>query len=212
MVCGVDTLRRKLNFMVMRCGWFRHFRRWIAAGCIGTLPTPHPSLRHWGQNSPRFPEEGTGRGTPAAGRVHRKCVLRMRLKTVGKKRVHRNLPRSGVLAHGVPTGKGGALWLERDSIPEGTLRGFTQLESVSQLCPTLCDPMDCSPPGYSVLGTLQAGILEWVAISFSRGSSQPRTWTRYSCILGRFFTIWATTSQQRTSTFMGSWWEGVTWS
>ena len=38
------------------------------------LPTPHPSLRHWGQNSPRFPEGGTGRGTPAAGRVHRKCV------------------------------------------------------------------------------------------------------------------------------------------
>ena len=45
---------------------------------------------------------------------------------------------------------------------------------VAQLCPTLCDPMDCSLPGSSVHGILQARILEWVAISFSRGSSQPR--------------------------------------
>ena len=42
------------------------------------------------------------------------------------------------------------------------------------LCPTLCKPMDCSPPGSSVHGILQARILEWVAIPFSRGSSQPR--------------------------------------
>ena len=47
---------------------------------------------------------------------------------------------------------------------------------VAQLCPTLCDPADCSPPGSSVHGFLQARILEWVAISFSRGSSQPRDW------------------------------------
>ena len=44
---------------------------------------------------------------------------------------------------------------------------------VTQSCLTLCDPMDCSPPGSSVRGILQAGILEWVAIPFSRGSSQP---------------------------------------
>ena len=43
-----------------------------------------------------------------------------------------------------------------------------------QSCPTLCNPMDCSPPGYSVHGICQAGILEWVAISSSRGSSRPR--------------------------------------
>ena len=43
---------------------------------------------------------------------------------------------------------------------------------VAQLCPTLCDPVDCSPPGSSAHGILQARILEWVAISFSRGSSQ----------------------------------------
>ena len=46
--------------------------------------------------------------------------------------------------------------------------------SVAQACPTLCDPMDCSPPGSSVHGILQARILDWVAISLSRGSSQPR--------------------------------------
>ena len=40
---------------------------------------------------------------------------------------------------------------------------------VAQSCPTLCDPMDCSPPGSSVHGIFQARILEWVAISFSRG-------------------------------------------
>ena len=50
---------------------------------------------------------------------------------MGKKRVHRNLPWPGVLALGVLTGKRGALWLQRDSVPEDTLRGFTQLESES---------------------------------------------------------------------------------
>ena len=57
---------------------------------------------------------------------------------------------------------------------------------------TLCDPVDCSPPGFSVLGILQARILEWFAISFSRRSSRPRDWTWVSCIAGRFFTVWAT--------------------
>ena len=50
---------------------------------------------------------------------------------------------------------------------------------VTQLCPTLCDPppLDCRPPGSSVLGIIQARILEWVVIPFSRGSSQPRDQT-----------------------------------
>ena len=55
-----------------------------------------------------------------------------------------------------------------------------------------CDPMDCSLPGFSVHGILQARILGWVAISFSRGSSWPRDWTLVSCIAGRFFTNWTT--------------------
>ena len=52
---------------------------------------------------------------------------------------------------------------------------------VPKLCPTLCDHMDCSPPGSSVHGILQARILEWVVSSFSRGSSRPRDQTHVSC-------------------------------
>ena len=61
---------------------------------------------------------------------------------------------------------------------------------VAQSCPTLCDPMDCSPPGSAVHGILQARILEWVAISFSRGSSQTRDQAQIACIVGRLFTVW----------------------
>ena len=50
----------------------------------------------------------------------------------------------------------------------------------TQSCPTLCDPVDCSPPGSSVQGISQARVLEWIAISSSRGSSWPRDWTRVS--------------------------------
>ena len=56
-----------------------------------------------------------------------------------------------------------------------------------QSCPTLCNPMDCNPPGSSVHGILQARKLEWVAIPFSRGSSRPRDRTRVSCLAGGFF-------------------------
>jgi len=56
------------------------------------------------------------------------------------------------------------------------------VHSVAQSCLTLCDPMDCSPPGSSVNGIFQARTLEWVAISSSRGSSQPRDQTWVSCI------------------------------
>ena len=53
---------------------------------------------------------------------------------------------------------------------------------VAQSCLTPCNPMDCSPPGSSVDGIFQARILEWVAISSSRGSSRPRDWIWVSCI------------------------------
>ena len=59
-------------------------------------------------------------------------------------------------------------------------------------CVWLFNTMDCSLPGSSVHGILQARILAWVVAPFSRGSSQPRDWTQVSCIAGRFFTIWAT--------------------
>ena len=59
-------------------------------------------------------------------------------------------------------------------------------------CPYLCDPMDCSSPGSSVHGILQARILVWFAMLSYKGSSQPRDKTQVSHIAGGFFTIWAT--------------------
>ena len=63
---------------------------------------------------------------------------------------------------------------------------------VARSRPTLCDPVDCSLPGSSVLRVLQARIVEWVATSSSRGSSQPRDQTQVSHIAGGFLTIRAT--------------------
>ena len=63
---------------------------------------------------------------------------------------------------------------------------------VTQLCPTLCNPMDCSLPDSSVHEILQARIQEHIVISFSGVSFWPRDWTQVSCIAGRFFTVWAT--------------------
>ena len=63
---------------------------------------------------------------------------------------------------------------------------------VTQSCPTLCDPVDYSPPGSSVHGILQTRILEWVAISFSSGSSQLRDQAQVSRIAGRRFNFCAT--------------------
>ena len=70
--------------------------------------------------------------------------------------------------------------------------GKVTLKSVScsVVCLTLCDPMDCSLPGSSVHGILQAGILEWGAMPSSRGPSQPRDQTQISCIAGGFFTLY----------------------
>ena len=62
---------------------------------------------------------------------------------------------------------------------------------VAQSCLTLCNLTDCSPPGSSVYGIVQARILEWVAIPLSRGPSPPRDRTHVPCIAGRFFTFWA---------------------
>ena len=67
---------------------------------------------------------------------------------------------------------------------------------VAQSCPTLCDPMDCSLSGSSVHGIFQARVLEWIAISFSRGSSQVRDRTQVSSIAGVFFTTRVTREAQ----------------
>ena len=71
-------------------------------------------------------------------------------------------------------------------------------------CLTLYDPLNCSPQSSSVHGILQARILEWVTIPFSRGSSQPRYWTQVSRMAAGFFTIWAT-----RETSLSSWKHGL---
>ena len=69
--------------------------------------------------------------------------------------------------------QGGVVWAQLD--PPGACVCVCVCVCVSaQLCPTLCNPLDCSPPGSSVRGILQTRILQWVAISYSRGSSRPR--------------------------------------
>ena len=86
------------------------------------------------------------------------------------------------------------------------LWGEVRWGEVSQSCPTLCDPVDCNLLGCSVHGILQARIMEWIAISFSRGSSRPRdrTWvsrtggTRFNCLLLNHFCIfWIVLKQSR---------------
>ena len=69
--------------------------------------------------------------------------------------------------------------------------------SVAQSCPTLCGPMDCIPPSSSVHGIFQARIPEWLATSYSRGSSQARDQTQVSALAGRFFTTSATWKAQQ---------------
>ena len=68
-------------------------------------------------------------------------------------------------------------------------RGYSE---VAQSCPTLCNPIHCSLPDFSIHGIFQARVLEWVAFSFSRGSSRPRDQTQVFCIVGRRFTLWVT--------------------
>ena len=69
---------------------------------------------------------------------------------------------------------------------------------VALSCPTLCNPINCSPPGFSVHGILQARILGWIAILFSRGSFWPKNWTQVSCTAGKRQTLYHLSQQ-------GSW-------
>ena len=80
------------------------------------------------------------------------------------------------------------------------LQNENESESHSVMSDSLRPTMDCSPPGSSVHGILQARILEWVAISSSRGSSQLRDGTQVSHTAGRFFVFWATRDYRMVST------------
>ena len=87
------------------------------------------------------------------------------------------------------------------SLPRARKKWRSEL---TQSCLTLCDTMDCSLPASSIHGIFQAGILKWVAVSFSRGSSWPRDRTQVSHIAGRHFTFWAT--REAASGSIGSAW------
>ena len=87
-------------------------------------------------------------------------------------------------------------WVLLTCIGRNLSKGCAVLCLVAQLCLTLCNRKDYSLPGSSVHGILQARILEWVAFTFSRGSSQPRDRTQVSHTGGRFFTTWATREAQ----------------
>ena len=75
------------------------------------------------------------------------------------------------------------------NILDHIFEGSVKESEVAQSCLTFCDSMDCSLPGSSDHGIFQATVLEWIAISFSRGFSQPRDRTRVSRAAGRRFTI-----------------------
>ena len=83
-------------------------------------------------------------------------------------------------------------WL--DGITDSTLELFQILKDdavkvlVTQLCPTLCNPTDCSPPGFSVNGIFQARILQWIAYSFSRDLPNPGIEPASPALTGGFFT------------------------
>ena len=104
------------------------------------------------------------------------------------------------------------------SLLYSTFQGQICLEvkwsEVAQSCPTLFDPMGCSSKYSSVHGISQAWILEWVAMSFSRGSSRTRDWAQVSRIVGRCFTIWATREPWITTNcgkWLNRWKCQITW-
>ena len=76
-------------------------------------------------------------------------------------------------------------------VPQSSRTPLTCVCLTTQSCPTLCDPTYHRPPGSSVHGILQARILQWAAMPYSRTSSQPGNRTQVSCTAGRFFTICA---------------------
>ena len=143
-----------------------------------TLVGLRSPLCRWGHGA------ATAEGAPPGCHIHRDATPRWSWSQ-----------RSGVwLPVLFDKGREGARTLPRDP-PWGSAcrQGCGQQSEVAQSCPTLWDFMGCSLPGSSIHEIFQARVLEWVAISFSRGTSQPRDQTGASYVAGRHFTIWATT-------------------
>ena len=119
---------------------------------------PGDSLTHLHPRAPEQPRPGTELSSPQTHTAH---------------------SQRGVPLRGRRSGAGTRPGLPTTPRPEPSSLCFSMR---AQSCPTLCDPMDCSSPGSSVRGISQARTLEWVAISYSRGSSRPREQTLLSCI------------------------------
>ena len=115
----------------------------------------------------------------------------LQMRCFSNLKVHLNHPESFKM---LPVSKYIMSTKDTENFPSLYRNFWSEVKSsqVTQSCPTLCDPVDYSPPGSSVHGILQARILEWVAISFSRGSSWPKDRTQVSHIAGRCFNLWAT--------------------
>ena len=96
------------------------------------------------------------------------------------------------------------LLFKENDVKTFSLEKWKKVKAKSLSHVQLCDPMDYSPPGSSIHGVLQARILEWAAISFSRGSSWPRDWTQVFPIASRRFNLWATRVSQVWETWVWS--------
>ena len=153
---------------------------------LSTSPTP--SEKEWRKPRRRFSTEELRR-VPCAYRVGLPRGRKVSWRPPGGPLpgfhtfLTRLLAGSGCQAVAMATG-----WVE--ALPY--LRVLCSAKSLSTV--GLCDPVDCSPPGSSVRGILLARILHWVAISFLRGSSQPRDQTQVSHIVGGFLTDWEKSS------------------
>ena len=190
--------------------WFCHTLTWIHHGCTcipkHESPSHFPSLVRVKKEPERFHQSGTtekAEESEASGRGSGDWAVP---KAGLGDRNHSNFPHVSQYWMWAVTGRGHDLeWVDPFQVrqswggwyivpdiqsghlyPEST---YILRSEVAQSCPTLCDPVDYSPPGFSVHRILQARILEWVAISFSRGSSQPRDRTQVSCFAGRRFIL-----------------------
>ena len=110
----------------------------------------------------------------------------MKVKSLSHVRL---LATSWMAAYQAPPSMGFSRQEYWSGVPLPSLRTNAAAAKSLQSCSTLCDPIDGSLPGSSVHGILQARILKWVAISFSRGSSRPRDETQVSRIAGRLFNL-----------------------
>ena len=161
---------------------FMPHQGWRLALVLSQLGFPGLVLTTWHSRAQAAGEVARGRGS---------CLLHV-LIVVSSLRAKTKVSGAGKCIP--PTGQhdrdGGTVSEQGPCSTEDDFLGYVRVLPLLQSCPALCDPVSCSLPGFSVHGVLQAKILEWVAISSSRGSSQPRARTRASYIscVGGFFT------------------------